>query len=72
MAFSNSPLSQETVDISSQQYISGLTMSLKDPKLFESAELQQTDPSKHYIIKHDNKIGAGAFGKVFKVKRKAD
>ena len=34
MAFSNSPLSQETVDISSQQYISGLSMSLKDPKLF--------------------------------------
>ena len=47
-------------------------MSIQDDTLFENAELQDTDPSIDYVITHDHKIGAGGFGKVFKVTRRRD
>ena len=47
-------------------------MTVWNSVLFSNAELQYTDPSKLYEISHDNKIGQGGFGKVFKVKRKID
>ena len=47
-------------------------MSIVDAGLFQSAEIQETDPSKIYRITHDEKVGSGACGKVFKVKRKSD
>ena len=47
-------------------------MSIRDNFLFENAELLNCDPSEGFIISHDNKIGSGGFGKIFKVKRRRD
>ena len=45
---------------------------MRDPLLFENAELQFTDPSKEFEISNKNQIGTGGFGKVFKVQRRKD
>ena len=50
----------------------GRNMSIQDNFLFENAELMDSDPSIDFIITHDHKIGAGGFGKVFKVTRRRD
>ena len=44
----------------------------KDTFLFANAEIQTSDPSKFFEIKHEHQLGEGGFAKVFKVKRRKD
>lgn len=45
-------------------------MSMRDTFLIKNAELQNSDPSTDWLIRHEDKLGQGGYAKVFKVKRK--
>ena len=47
-------------------------MSMRDTFLIQNAELQESDPSTDWLIRHEDKLGQGGYAKVFKVKRKVD